>query len=70
MLDALQSSTDLDKRRAAFRRMLEICEREDPAYNILRQTVNLTATRKDVQWRTGQSFAMDFSPRNWGGARG
>jgi peptide/nickel transport system substrate-binding protein len=69
MLDALQSSTDLDKRRAAFRRMLEICEREDPAYNILHQTVNLTAKRKDVQWRTGQSFAMDFSPRNWGGVR-
>jgi peptide/nickel transport system substrate-binding protein len=50
--------------------MLEICEREDPAYNILHQTVNLTAKRKDVQWRTGQSFAIDFSPRNWGGVRG
>jgi peptide/nickel transport system substrate-binding protein len=55
---------------AAFRRMLEICEREDPAYNILHRTVNLTAKRRDVQWRTGQSFAMDFSPRNWGGVRG
>jgi peptide/nickel transport system substrate-binding protein len=70
MLNELQSATDLDRRRKAFRRMLEICEREDPAYSILHQTVNLTAKRKDAPWRTGQSFAMDFSPRNWGAARG
>lgn len=68
MLNALQSSTDLDQRRTAFRRMLQILEREDPAYSILHQTVNLTAKRKDIAWRTGQSFAMDFSPRNWGAA--
>jgi peptide/nickel transport system substrate-binding protein len=67
-LGMLQSSTDPTRRRAAFRRMLEICEREDPAYTILHQTVNLTAKPRALPWRTGQSFMMDFSSRNWGNA--
>jgi peptide/nickel transport system substrate-binding protein len=64
-LEALQSSTDLEKRRAALRRMLEICEREDPAYTVLHGTVNLTGKRRDIGWRPSGSFAMDFTARNW-----
>ncbi|MFT8245252.1 ABC transporter substrate-binding protein [Roseomonas sp. BN140053] len=66
VLDALQSSTDADRRRAALRRMLEICEREDPAYTVLHQTANLTGMRRDLRWKPSQSFAMDFTARNWG----
>ena len=45
----------------------EICEREDPAYTVLHQAANFTAKRKDIRWKTGQSFAMDFRASNWGG---
>jgi peptide/nickel transport system substrate-binding protein len=65
-LAALQSSTDLEKRRVALRRMLQICERDDPAYTVLHQTVNFTGKRKDIQWKPSGSFAMDFTARNWG----
>jgi peptide/nickel transport system substrate-binding protein len=65
-LEALQSETDTGRRRAALRRMLEICEREDPAYTVLHRTVNLTGKRRDLAWRPSGSFAMDFSARNWG----
>ncbi len=65
-LEALQSSTELEKRRAALRRMLEICEREDPAYTVLHGTVNLTGKRRDLAWKPSGSFAMDFTARNWG----
>jgi peptide/nickel transport system substrate-binding protein len=67
--DVLETSTDWAQRKAAFRRMLEICEREDPAYTVLHQTANFTAKRKDIQWKAAQSFVMDFSARNWGGIR-
>lgn len=63
----LETSTDHDQRRAAFRRMLEICEREDPAYTVLHQSANFTAKRKDIRWKPSQSFAMDFRVDNWGG---
>ncbi|WP_207478508.1 ABC transporter substrate-binding protein [Arenibaculum pallidiluteum] len=65
----METSTDRDRRRKAFRRMLEICEREDPAYTVLHQTANFTAKRRDIQWRAAQSFVMDFRGRNWGGMR-
>ena len=62
----LETSTDRARRRAAFRRMLEIAEREDPAYTVLHQSVNLTAKRREIRWKPGQSFQMDFRGRNWG----
>jgi peptide/nickel transport system substrate-binding protein len=62
----LETSTDRDRRRAVFRRLLEIAEREDPAYTVLHQSVNLTAKRRDIRWNAGQSFVMDFRARNWG----
>jgi peptide/nickel transport system substrate-binding protein len=67
--EALETSTDRAQRKAMFRRILEICEREDPAYTVLHQTANFTAKRKDIQWKAAQSFVMDFRERNWGGIR-
>jgi len=62
----LEGSMALDDRRRAFRRMLEIIEREDPGYTVLHGTMNFTAKRRDIPWRPGQAFAMDFSARNLG----
>ena len=61
----LGGSIDLAERQRAFRRMLEIAEREDPAYTVLHRTVNFTAKRRDMGWKPGQSFGMDFRARNW-----
>ncbi|MCC7272462.1 MAG: ABC transporter substrate-binding protein, partial [Alphaproteobacteria bacterium] len=61
----LEASTDRPKRRAMFRRMLEICEREDPAYTVLHQTAVFTGKRKDIAWKPALSFAMDFRARNF-----
>ena len=66
VMETMQVSTDHSTRKAAFRRMLEICEREDPCYSILHQNATFTAKRKDLPWRAAQSFVMDFSRRNWG----
>jgi len=67
LLDALQTETDAEKRRAHFRRLLALTEREDPAYTVLFQTANFTGKRKNLPWRASKSFGMDFSPKNWGG---
>jgi len=64
----LDSSVDRAERRRTYRRMLEIAEREDPAYAVLHQSVNLTAKRKDIAWKPAQSFYMDFTTQNWGRA--
>ncbi len=63
----METSTDRARRRAIFRRMLEICEREDPAYTVLHQNATFTAKRKDVPWKAAPAFAMDFRAVNWGG---
>ncbi|EHL96699.1 ABC transporter, substrate-binding protein, family 5 [Acetobacteraceae bacterium AT-5844] len=65
LCEVLNGSVDTAERRRAFRRMLEIAEREDPAYTVLHQTVNFTAKLKELPWRAGQSFGMDFRARNW-----
>ncbi len=62
----LETSTDRARRRAVFRRMLEIAEREDPVYTVLHQTATFTAKRKDIRWKAAQSFLMDFRRENWG----
>jgi peptide/nickel transport system substrate-binding protein len=62
----LETSVDHARRRVVFRRLLEIAEREDPAYTVLHQSVNLTAKRRDMPWQPAQSFVMDFRGRNWG----
>jgi peptide/nickel transport system substrate-binding protein len=62
---ALEAETDMAKRKAMFRRMLEICEREDPAYTVLHQNATFTAKRKDIHWTAAPTFAMDFRAHNF-----
>jgi peptide/nickel transport system substrate-binding protein len=62
----METSTDRPRRRAIFRRMLEICEREDPAYTVLHQNATFTAKRRDIRWKASPAFAMDFRATNWG----
>ena len=63
---ALEVETDMAKRKAMFKRMLEICEREDPAYTVLHQNATFTAKRKDIRWKASPSFAMEFRSTNFG----
>ena len=66
LCDAMESSTDQAARRAMFARMLQICEREDPAYVVLHQNATFTAKRKEIRWKAAPAFAMDFRAGNWG----
>ena len=61
----LETETDMGKRKAMFKRMLEICEREDPAYTVLHQNATFTAKRKEIQWKAAPAFAMDFRADNF-----
>ena len=62
---AMETEFDLAKRKAMFKRMLEICEREDPVYTVLHQTATFTAKRKDFAWKAAPSFQMDFRASNF-----
>ena len=62
---AMGTETDMAKRKAMFKRMLEICEREDPAYTVLHQNATFTGKRKDIQWKSAPAFAMDFRGHNF-----
>ncbi len=62
---AMEVETDMGKRKAMFRRMLEICEREDPAYTVLHQNATFTAKRRDIKWKASPSFAMEFRSNNF-----
>ncbi|WP_158747826.1 ABC transporter substrate-binding protein [Acidisphaera sp. L21] len=59
----MEASSDIPARRAMFARMLQICEREDPAYIVLHQNANFTAVRKTLAWPGTASFYVDLSPR-------
>ena len=61
----LETETDMAKRKAMFKRMLEICEREDPAYTVLHQTATFTAKRKDIAWKAAPAFQVDFRTGNF-----
>ncbi len=61
----LETETDMAKRKAMFKRMLEICEREDPAFTVLHQTATFTAKRKDIEWQASPAFQMDFRAENF-----
>jgi peptide/nickel transport system substrate-binding protein len=65
MAEILETSTDRTERKKAFRRMLEICEREDPAYTVLHQNATFTAKPKAIKWKTAPAFAMDFRAGNF-----
>lgn len=60
----LEGSTDRPRRRAAFRRMLEIIEREDPGYMVLHQAATFIAKRRDIRWKAARGWPMDFGPAN------
>ena len=62
---ALETEIDIPRRKAMFKRMLEICEREDPAYTVLHQTATFTAKRKDIAWKAAPAFQMDFRAGNF-----
>jgi peptide/nickel transport system substrate-binding protein len=64
LVPVLEGSTDRAERRRAFRRMLEIIEREDPGYLVLHQAATFTAKRRDIRWRASNGWAMDFRARN------
>ena len=49
LCEVLETSTDRAARKTAFRRMLEICEREDPAYTVLHQNATFTAKPKAIK---------------------
>jgi peptide/nickel transport system substrate-binding protein len=65
LCEFLETSTDRAARKTAFRRMLEICEREDPAYTVLHQNATFTAKPKSLKWKASPAFAMDFRPGNY-----
>lgn len=62
----LESGTDPARRRQVFARMLQICEREDPAYIVLHRNAVFTGVRRGVRWRPSPSFLVDLSPRGVG----
>lgn len=63
--ELLETSTDRAARRRAFRRLLEITEREDPGYTVLHQNATFTAKPKSIRWQASPAFAMDFGPGNF-----
>ena len=56
----LETGVDPVRRKAAFARMLQICERDDPAYIVLHQNAVFTACRSNSPWKSPPSFFMDF----------
>jgi peptide/nickel transport system substrate-binding protein len=62
----LETNMDKTRRIAVWRRMLEIIEREDPAYVVLHRNANFIAKRRDIARRLARSFVMDFRAHNWG----
>jgi len=61
----LESSTDMERRRAVFRRMLQIAEVEDPAFTVLHQNVIFYGKRKTIDWKPSGLQYMDFRARNF-----
>jgi peptide/nickel transport system substrate-binding protein len=61
----LETSTNQERRRDVFRRMLEIAEREDPAYTVLHRSVLYYGKRRDIEWRYSPTQAMDFRAGNF-----
>lgn len=61
----LETSTDQTLRRATFRRMLEIIEREDPGYTVLHRSVLYFGKRRDIEWKPSPTQAMDFRASNF-----
>ncbi|SFI54472.1 ABC transporter substrate-binding protein [Albimonas pacifica] len=63
--EILEKSMDHAARKAAFQRMLEIIEREDPGYTVLHQNVIFYGKRADIDWRWSGLQSMDFRAENF-----
>jgi peptide/nickel transport system substrate-binding protein len=61
----LETSMDHDARKAAFKRMLEIIEREDPGYTVLHQNVIFYGKRENIAWQWSGLQSMDFRAGNF-----
>jgi len=61
----METSTNHGDRKKAITRLLEICEREDPAYTILHQNAVFTGMKSELNWKAAPAFAMDFRAANW-----
>jgi len=61
----LEQSMNHDERQAAFARMLEIAEREDPAYTVLHQNAIFYGKRKNISWQWSPLQSMDFRAENF-----
>lgn len=61
----MQKSVDRGARKKAFARMLEISEREDPAFQVLHQNCVFTGMKSELNWKAAPAFAMDFRAENW-----
>lgn len=61
----METSMDPAARLKAHARLLQICEREDPAYTVLHQNAVFTGMKSDLNWKAAPAFAMDFRAGNW-----
>ncbi|MDS9469381.1 ABC transporter substrate-binding protein [Paracoccus sp. MBLB3053] len=61
----METSTNRADRKKAITRLLEITEREDPAYTVLHQNAVFTGMKSDLNWKAAPAFAMDFRSSNW-----
>ncbi|WP_225612412.1 ABC transporter substrate-binding protein [Paracoccus sp. PAR01] len=61
----METSTSHADRKKAITRLLEICEREDPAYTVLHQNAVFTGMKSELNWKAAPAFAMDFRAANW-----
>lgn len=61
----LETSVLPAERRAAFAQMLQIAERDDPAYTVLHQTTLLYGKRRDIRWTWSALQSMDFRTENF-----
>jgi len=61
----LETSVVPAERRTTFARMLQIAEREDPAYTVLHQTTLLYGKRRDIRWTWSALQSMDFRAENF-----
>lgn len=61
----METSTDRALRKKAIARLLEICEREDPAYQVINQNAVFTGMKSSLKWKAAPAFAMDFRTANW-----
>lgn len=62
----LETSLDIDERREAFRRMMEIYQNEDPSGTYLYQLPMFYGVSEDLPWTPGVYEYMDLRPEKLG----